>query len=146
MDKRILAELQRRVNLPLQELGERVGLSQTPCWRRIRRLEEAGVIRGRVALLDPARLRLAANVFVELELGRPADAPALADAVQDFPEIVECYLVAGDTDFLLRLVAPDVAAYQRLLAALLKRLPAVRNVKSTFALREVKYTTALPIP
>ena len=145
MDKRILAELQRRANLPLQELGDRVGLSQTPCWRRIKRLEEAGVIRGRVALLDPARLDLAVNAFVEIEIARPADDPTLAEAVRAFPEIIECYMVSGDTDYLLRLVAPDVPAYQRLLHDLLGRLPDVRNVKSTFALREIKYTTALPI-
>lgn len=145
LDKRILAELQRRANLPLQELGDRVGLSQTPCWRRVKRLEKSGVIRGRVALLDPASLQLAVNVFVELKLGRPADSATLADAVHAFPEIVECYLIAGDTDFLLRLVAADVNSYQRLLHALLERLPAVRDVRSTFTLREIKYTTALPI-
>lgn len=145
LDKRILTELQRQANLPMQELGDRVGLSQAPCWRRIKRLEEAGFIRGRVALLDPGRLDLAVNVFVELKLAHPADRPKLATAVQAFPEIVECYLVSGETDFVLRLVAPDVPAYQRLLQRLLEQLPEICNVKSTFALSEIKYTTALPI-
>ena len=144
-DRRILAALQRRADLPMHQLGESVGLSQTQCWRRIKRLEKAGVIRRRVALLDPRHLRLTANVFVELELDRPADARVFADVVQEFPEIVECYMVSGDTDFLLRMVAPDVPAYDRLLQAMLERLRKVHNVKTTFALREIKHTTELPI-
>lgn len=145
IDKRILAELQRRADIPMHQLGERVGLSQSPCWRRIKRLEDTGVIRRRVALLDPACLCLAVNVFVELKLSRPADSGILADAVQPFPEIVECYLVSGDTDFLLRMIAPNIPTYERRLQALLKLIPAVHNVKSTFSLREIKHTTELPI-
>ena len=145
IDRRILAELQQRVDTPMYQLGERVALSQTSCWRRIKRLEETGVIRRRVALLDSECLGLAANVFVELELCRPADGRILVDAVQAFPEIVECYMVSGDTDFLLRIVALDIPAYRRLLQAVLDLLPDVQKVKTTFALRQVKYTTELPI-
>lgn len=89
-DKRILGELQRQAKLSMNQLGDRVGLSQTPCWRRIKRLEDAGVIRRRVALLDPAQLQLTVNVFVELKVSKPADSRILASAVQTIPEILEC--------------------------------------------------------
>ena len=144
-DKRILGELQQQAKLSMNQLGERVGLSQTPCWRRIKRLEDAGVIRRRVALLDPVQLDLTVNVFVELKVSKPADSRILARAVQTIPEILECYMISGDTDFLLRVIAQDIPTYHRLLDTLLGLLPDTRNVKSTFALREIKYTTELPI-
>ena len=122
-----------------------MGLTQTPCWRRIKRMEQEGVIRARVVLLDPGRLNLAIKAFVEIALTRPANRSAFAATVQDFPEVLECRLVSGDTDFLLRMVAPDVPAYQRLLQRLLEQAPESRNVKSTFALCEIKHTTSLPI-
>ena len=147
IDRRILAELQRQGDVPIQELGERVGLSHTPCWRRVKRLEERGVIKRRVALLDAEQLDLAVNVFVNVNLRRHQENALnrFEAAVQEIPEIVECYTVSGETDFLLRVVVADVTAYEQLLKATLVHLPEVGNLTSTFALRQVKYTTALPL-
>ena len=133
--------------MSMQELGDRVGLSHTPCWRRVKRLEEGGFIRRRVALLDPAHLDLTVNVFVNVNLKRHQEnaLSRFEEAVQSVPEIVECYTVSGETDFLLRVIVADVSAYERLLKSTLVHLPEVGNLTSTFALRQVKYTTALPM-
>ena len=133
--------------MSMQELGDRVGLSHTPCWRRVKRLEEGGFIRRRVALLDPVRLDLAVNVFVNVNLKRHQEnaLSRFEEAVRDVAEIVECYTVSGETDFLLRVIVADVSAYERLLKRTLVHLPEVGNLTSTFALRQVKYTTALPL-
>lgn len=147
VDRRILTELQESAEISMQELGDRVGLSHTPCWRRVRRLEERGFITRRVTLLDADRLDLAVNVFVNVNLRRHQENALnrFEEAVQDVPEIVECYTVSGETDFLLRVVVSDVSAYERLLKSTLVHLPEVGNLTSTFALRQVKYTTALPL-
>ena len=146
-DLQILRELQANAEISMQELGEKVGLSHTPCWRRVKKLEEAGVIRERVTLLDPERLGLSVNVFVQVSLGvQQEDAlNQFEDAVQMIPEIVECYTISGDRDFMLRVVVEDVSAYERLLKRTLVHLPEVANMSSTFALRQVKYTTELPL-
>ena len=147
LDRRILAELQQAADLSMQALGERVGLSHTPCWRRVRRLERQGIIRRRVTLLDPEQLDLAVNVFVNVSLKRHQENALnrFEEAAREVPEIVECYSVSGETDFLLRVVVRDVGAYEQLLKATLVHLPEVGNLTSTFALRQVKYTTALPL-
>lgn len=147
LDRRILAELQQAADLPMQTLGERVGLSHTPCWRRVKRLEQRGIIRRRVTLLDPEQLDLAVNVFVNVSLKRHQENALnrFEEAAREVPEIVECYSVSGETDFLLRVVVRDVGAYEHLLKATLVHLPEVGNLTSTFALRQVKYTTALPL-
>ena len=147
LDRRILAELQHAADLPMQALGERVGLSHTPCWRRVKRLEQRGIIRRRVTLLDPEQLDLAVNVFVNVSLKRHQENALnrFEEAAREVPEIVECYSVSGETDFLLRVVVRDVGAYEQLLKATLVHLPEVGNLTSTFALRQVKYTTALPL-
>lgn len=146
-DLQILRELQANAEISMQELGEKVGLSHTPCWRRVKKLEEAGVIRHRVTLLDPEQLNLSVNVFVQVSLGVQQEEAlnAFEAAVQTIPEIVECYTVSGDRDFLLRVVVEDVTAYERLLKSTLVHLPEVANMSSTFALRQVKYTTELPL-
>jgi Lrp/AsnC family transcriptional regulator len=146
-DLKILAELQRDADQSMQDLGDKVGLSHTPCWRRVKRLEEQGVIRRRVTLLNAEQLRMSVNVFVNVTL-RQHQENALnrfEDAVLDVPEIVECYTVSGDTDFLLRVVVENVTAYEQLLKRTLVHLPEVGNLSSTFALRQVKYTTELPL-
>jgi len=147
IDRRILSELQDNADLSMQELGDRVGLSHTPCWRRVKRLEERGIVKRRVALLDAEQLDLAVNVFVNVSLRRHQENALnrFETAVQDVPEVVECYSVSGETDFLLRVVVADVTAYERLVKATLVHLPEVGNLTSTFALRQVKYTTALPL-
>ena len=148
IDRRILSELQDNADLPMQELGDRVGLSHTPCWRRVKRLEERGIVKRRVALLDAEQLDLSVNVFVNVSLRRHQENALnrFEAAVLDVPEVVECYSVSGETDFLLRVVVADVTAYERLVKATLVHLPEVGNLTSTFALRQVKYTTALPLP
>jgi Lrp/AsnC family transcriptional regulator len=146
-DLRILRELQVRADLSVAELGERIGLSHTPCWRRIRRLEDAGVIRARVTLLDPRLLDLDVNVFAQITLARHDEETLerFEAAVQDMAEVVECHTVSGDRDFLLRVVVGDVSDYERLLKTRLVHLPGVASVSSTFALKQVKYTTVLPV-
>lgn len=146
-DRQILRELQADADISMQELGLKVGLSHTPCWRRVKKLEDAGVIRRRVTLLDPERLQLSVNVFVQVSLGvqREGALNDFEDAVQTIPEIVECYTVSGDRDFMLRVVVENVSAYERLLKSTLVHLPEVSNMSSTFALRQVKYTTELPL-
>ena len=146
-DVKILRELQKNADISMQDLGERVGLSHTPCWRRVKRMEEDGVIKRRVTLLEGDTLGLAVNVFVHVTLrNHQDDGLTLFEAsVQDIPEIVECYTVSGDRDFLLRVVVADVSAYEQLLKHTLINLPGVDNLSSTFALRQVKYTTEYPL-
>ena len=146
-DLKILRELQINAEISMQELGDRVGLSHTPCWRRVKRLEEQGVIRKKVTLLDGANLGLAVNVFVHVTIKnhRENGLTLFEEAVQEIPEIVECYTVSGDRDFLLRIVVGDVADYEQLLKRTLINLPGVDNLSSTFALRQVKYTTEYPL-
>lgn len=147
IDKQLLTELQRDGTLTMLELGEKVGLSHTPCWRRVKRLEEEGYVRGYVALLDPERIECSVNVFVNVTLRRHQENAMLRfeEAVQEIPEIVECYVVSGGTDYLLRIVAKDVAAYEDIVKHTLVNLPEVGNLNSTIALRQVKYTTAYPL-
>lgn len=146
-DRRILQALQADADVSMAELGERVGLSHTPCWRRVKKLETAGIIRGKVVLLDPERLDLSVNVFVEVHLKAHDEASlnAFETAVAAVDEVVECYTVSGEKDFLLRVVVADVASYERLLKHRLVHLPSVGSLSSTFALRQVKYTTRLPL-
>lgn len=146
IDRQILAELQRDATLSLSDIAQRVGLSSTPCWRRIKRLEQSGVIRERVALLDGAKLNVGTTVFVSVKARRHTDTwlAEFAHAVADFPEVVELYRMSGEVDYLLRVVVPDIAAYD----AFYKRLRAavdVGDMSSSFALEEIKYTTALPL-
>ena len=147
IDERLLSLLQQDASLSLQELGARVGLSHTPCSRRLKLLSDNGYIRARVALLDPQKLHLEVNVFVNVTLSshRENALNRFQESVQEIPEIVECYTVSGETDMLLRIVVEDVAAYENLLINKLVHLPGVGNLSSMFALRQVKYTTELPL-
>lgn len=132
--------------MSVSEISSRVGLSTTPCWRRIQKLEEAGVIRKRVALLDGERLNVGVTVFVSIRTDRH-DAEWLeqfAGAVHDFPEVVEFYRMSGDIDYLLRVVVPDIAAYDRFYKRLIERVT-LSDVSSSFAMEQIKYTTALPL-
>lgn len=146
-DEKLLSLLQQDASLSLQQLGLQVGLSHTPCSRRLKQLADNGYIRARVALLDPQQLHLDVNVFVNVTLRshRENALHRFQQSVQDIPEIVECYTVSGETDMLLRIVVEDVAAYESLLINKLVHLPGVGNLSSMFALRQVKYTTELPL-
>jgi Lrp/AsnC family transcriptional regulator len=147
IDRHILGLLQEDASLSSAQIAERVGLSASPCWRRIQRLEREGVIRRRVAILDPAKLGLGIVVFASVKLsahGRRA-LPEFEQAVKQYPEVLECYTVSGGVDFLLRIVTVDVHAYELFLRDHLTQLPAVSEVHSRIAITQVKYTTAIPI-
>ncbi|BBK33816.1 AsnC family transcriptional regulator [Stella humosa] len=146
IDLKILALLQEDGGLSNADIAERVGLSATPCWRRIRHLEETGVIRRRVALLDRDRLNVGVTVFVNIRTNQhnPEWLARFASAVDDIPEVVEFYRMAGDVDYLLRIVVPDIAAYDGVYKRLIAAID-LYDVSSSFAMEEIKYTTALPL-
>lgn len=146
IDRKILELLQQDAGMQVAELASRVGLSQTPCWRRIQRLKEAGVITRNVMLLDPRQINVGVTVFVAVRTSTHTQAwferfKATVDAI---PEVVEFYRMSGEIDYLLRVVVPDIAAYD----AVYKRLIAgthLFDVSSSFAMEEIKFTTALPL-
>jgi Lrp/AsnC family transcriptional regulator len=146
IDRKIVAELMRDATQPILQIAERVGLSQTPCWKRIQRLEASGVIEGRVAVVDPARIGLGLTVFVGIEApDHGADwREAFAAAVRDIPEIVEVFRMAGDLDYLLRVVVADMPAFDGLYRRLTEAIP-IKNVTSHFAMERVKATTVYPL-
>jgi Lrp/AsnC family transcriptional regulator, leucine-responsive regulatory protein len=146
--RRILDTLQREGRLTNQELAERVGLSTSPCWRRVKELEEEGVIRRYAAILEPDKVGVGECVFtlINLEMHNPDSLAAFERAVKDRPEILECYAITGDADFLLKVRVPNIRAYDRLLNEVIFRIPGMKHVKSSFTLREVKHDTALPLP
>jgi Lrp/AsnC family transcriptional regulator len=146
-EKRILRLLQEDASLSNADIAEKVGLSASPCWRRIDRLEREGFIKRRVALLDRRKVGLNAQIFAQVKLnahGR-ANLDEFAAAIRDLPEVLECYVMMGSVDFLLRIVAPDIEAYEKLFFNRLSQLPGVQEVNSTVALSEIKSTTALPL-
>jgi len=145
-DLRILDLLQQDCSLSLNALAERVGLSSTPCWRRIQRLEADGVIRGRVALLDPTRLGVGLTVFVSLRTARHDAAwlAELTDRLLAMPQVVEVNRLAGHWDYLLRVLVADMAAYDAFYKALIE-LEGLADVTSAFSMEQVKYTTAVPL-
>jgi len=148
LDWSILAQLQADASLAVHEVGERVGLSHNACWRRIKRLEEAGVIARRVALLDPARIGLATTVFVSVRTNRhdPEWLEAFARGVAGIEEVIECHRMAGDVDYLLKLVVRDIAHYDRIYRRLIAAVPDLADVSSSFSMERMKHTTALPRP
>ena len=145
-DRRILACLQENASRPLEQVAERVGLSASPCWRRIQKLEAAGVIARRVALLDPERMNVGVTVFVSGRTNQhnQAWAERFCAAVDRIPEIVEFYRMSGETDYLLRIVVPDIAAYDGVYKRLIASVD-LADVSSSFAMERIKYTTALPV-
>lgn len=148
MDRRILDLLQRNARISNLELAESVGLSPTPCARRVRRLEESGLIRGHVTLLDQQQLGLSLTAFISISMDRhtPDRFQAFEEAVRDYPEVIECAVVTGqDSDYLLQVVVPDMQYYERFLLGRLTRIPGVTGVHSSFVLRRVVQRTALPL-
>lgn len=147
IDRRILRCLQENARLSNAELAQKVGLSVSPVWRRVRALEDAGVIKGYQALVDPASVGLPVNVFVHVSLEKQVE-PALEAfeaAIRRRPEVMECYLMTGDADYLLRVVVPDLSEYERFLMDHLTRVRGIASIKSSFALRPVKHGTELPL-
>ena len=147
IDRRILRVLQENARIPNVELAQAVGLSPSPCLRRVRDLEERGIVRRYVGLVDPGAVGLPVSVFVQVTLERQVERAleTFETAVQERPEVMECYLMTGDADYLLRVVVPDLEAFQRFLMEHLTRVPGVASIKSSFALKQVKYLTALPL-
>ena len=146
IDRKILALLQHNAGLSIAEIAQKVGLSQTPCWKRIQKLEQAGVIKARVALLDAKRLNLGLTVFVIIRTNQHDDVwlQKFARAVKEMPEITAIWRMAGDIDYLLRVVVRDMDAYDSFYKLLIKRV-ALNDVSSTFVMEEIKYSTALPL-
>lgn len=144
---RILEILQENAEITNTELAERVGLSPSPCWRRVAEMREKGIIKGAVMLVDPIKLDLAVNVFINVTLQRQ-DKETLdqfTQAIAIRPEVMECYLMTGEADFLLRVVIKDLMHYQKFMLNVLTKIPGVSNIRSSFSLEQVKYTTSLPI-
>lgn len=148
IDLRILDELQQNARLSNVELAARVHLSPSPCLARVRALEEAGLISRYVTLLNPLALGLSVSVFIQIRLERQVERALelFQDAISAYPEVMECYLMTGDSDYLIRVVVPDVQALERFIVDELSKIPGVANIRSSFALKQVKYKTALPLP
>jgi Lrp/AsnC family leucine-responsive transcriptional regulator len=147
VDRKILVQLQANGRMSLAELADKVGLSASPCLRRVRMLEKAGVISRYVAVLDQRAVGLPVSVFVSIKLERQKqDAlDRFAKAIERWPEVLECYLMTGPRDYWLRVVVPDLAAYERFVKQKLTRLEGIASIESSFALEQVKYTNVLPV-
>ncbi len=147
IDRKILRVLQADASLSTSDIAERVGISQSPCWRRIQRLKDEGVIRAQVVLLDRKKIGLNAQVFAQVKLnahGRQ-HLEEFSEAIRRFPEVLECYVLMGTVDFLLRIVTADIEAYERFFFEKLSRVAGIQEVNSIVALSEIKATTALPV-
>ena len=147
IDKKILTVLQEDASLSVAEIGQRVGLSSTPCWKRIQRLESDGVIQKRVALVDQDKIGLGVTVFVSIETGDHSEAwlTRFAETVRAMPEVLEFYRMAGDIDYMLRVVVPDIPGYDAFYKKLIASIP-LKNVTSRFAMEKIKASTSLPVP
>jgi DNA-binding Lrp family transcriptional regulator len=148
IDFRLLDALQNDARIANVDLARAVSLSPSPCLARVRALEAAGTIQRYVTLLDPKKLGLTVSVLVQVTLEKQIESALelFEKAVRERPEVMECYLMTGDADYLLRVVVADVPAFERFILDFLSRVPGVGNIKSSFALKQVKYQTALPLP
>jgi Lrp/AsnC family transcriptional regulator len=147
IDRKILRELQLNASLSVAEIGERVGLSSTPCWKRIQKMEAEGIITGKVALVDQNKIGLGLSVFVSIESDDHSEAwlRKFADAVSAMPEVMEFYRMAGDVDYVLRVVVADMQSFDAFYKKLISAVP-LKNVTSRFAMEKIKSITALPVP
>jgi Lrp/AsnC family transcriptional regulator len=146
VDRKILAVVQQDASLSVAEIGQRVGLSSTPCWKRLQKLEAEGVIMRRVAIIDPDKVGLGITVFVSVETGDHSQdwLKHFAEVVDAMPEVMEFYRMAGDVDYVLRVVVQDMSSYDTFYKKLIATVP-LKNVTSRFAMERIKSTTALPI-
>ena len=146
IDRKILAVVQQDASLSVADIGQKVGLSSTPCWKRLQRLEADGVIMRRVALIDPEKVGLGITVFVSVETGDHSQEwlAKFAEVVNAMPEVMEFYRMAGDVDYVLRVVVHDMQSYDTFYKKLIATVP-LKNVTSRFAMERIKSTTALPI-
>jgi Lrp/AsnC family transcriptional regulator len=145
-DRRILAELQIDAGQSIEELAVKINLSRNACWRRVRALEEQGIIRARVALLDPDKLNLSLTAFIAIRTAQHDQAwlDRFSAAVRDIPEITGAYRTTGETDYMLRAAIPDITGYDRLYKRLIAKVP-LTDVSAFFVMEKVKETTALPL-
>ncbi|MFN0038650.1 MAG: Lrp/AsnC family transcriptional regulator [Burkholderiales bacterium] len=148
IDWKILGLMQGNARLSNVELAKAIGLSPSPCLNRVRALEESGYISRYVTLLDALRLGLKVSVFIHVTLERQVESAlgTFEKAIRERPEVMECYLMTGDADYLLRVVVPDIQKLEEFILQFLTRVPGVGNIRSSFALKQVKYQTALPLP
>jgi len=148
IDRQILALIQADASLPIQQVADRVGLSVNPCWRRIRQMEAAGIIQGRVALVDPEKIGLGLTVYVRVKTREhSADwAHTFNEVIAAMPEVLECHRIGGDVDYLLKVVVEDMAGYDRTYKELIERLPSLADVSALFSMERLKSVTGLPIP
>ena len=146
LDRKIMQILQGDATIPVAEIGRRVGLSTTPCWRRIQKLEEEGVITGRVALFDPKKVNVNVTAFVSITTNQHNDEwlKRFAEVIRDFTEVVEFYRMAGQVDYLLRVVVPDIEAFDGFYKRLIAKID-IADVSTSFAMEQIKYTTELPL-
>ncbi|MCP1199489.1 Lrp/AsnC family transcriptional regulator [Notoacmeibacter sp. MSK16QG-6] len=146
LDRKILRILQEDTTYAVADIAKKVGLSTTPCWRRIQKLEEEGVIKRRVAILDPAKVNAAVTVFVSIRTNSHSVEwlKRFAEVISSFPEVQEFYRMSGDVDYLLRVVVPDIAAYDAFYRRLIEKIE-ISDVSSAFAMERIKYTTELPL-
>lgn len=146
IDRRILKLLQENVDLPVAEVAEQVGLSASPCWRRIQKLEAEGIIERRVALLNPEKMNVGVTVFVAIRTSQHDEKwlKDFAQRVTRIPEVVELYRMSGEIDYMMRVVVPDIKAYDAVYKRLIAAVP-LFDVSSSFAMEAIKYTTALPV-
>ena len=148
IDRKLLSLLQDDASIPLQDMATRVGLSVNPCWRRIKRMESEGIIRARVAVLDPEKLGLNVTVFVRIKIREhSADwVKRFAIAVKSIPEILECHRIGGDIDYLLKVIVADIAGYDRVYKRLIARVPSLADVSALFSMERITYTTKIEPP
>ena len=148
LDRQILALLQDDASLPIQQIADAIGLSVNPCWRRIRRMETDGIIKGRVAIVDPEKIGLALTIFVRVKTREHSAAWAekLAAVIASMDEISECHRIGGDVDYLLKVTVPDIAGYDRVYKELITRVPNLTDVSALFSMERLKSSTRLSIP
>lgn len=146
LDRKILDILQKDCTVPVAEIGRMVGLSTTPCWRRIQKLDEGGYIKARVALLDPKALKAGVTVFVSITTSQHSQSwlDDFHTVIQQFPEVVEFYRMSGQVDYLLRVVVPDIESYDKFYKKLIGKID-ISDVSSVFAMEQIKFTTELPL-
>lgn len=147
IDRKILGIIQQDCTRSIKEIAEAVGLSNNPCWRRIKRLEDNGVIRRRVALIDPAKIGLGVTAFVTIRTDQHTNewVNAFKRAVQNIPEIIACDRMTGDVDYLLRVVVHDIEHYDRVYQRLIKSVPGLSDVSSTFSMEKIKHGPAIDV-
>lgn len=148
IDRKLLSLLQDDASMPLQDVAARVGLSVNPCWRRIKRMESEGIIRARVAVLDPEKVGLNVTVFVRIKIREhsPEWVQRFASAIRSIAEIAECHRMGGDVDYMLKVIVADIAGYDRVYKELIAKVPGLADVSALFSMERIKYTTKIEPP